>query len=278
LAVKAVGDAIVKLAWDKQLFPSVGQLIPGSWMELWKLFGATRQCGDDTQASALARKDDAPALGAKKGAPPGGGDYNENASSEESALDVDAQSPPDVEQPSSAEGAYRTKEELRGAWDAHRQNNSIVASEAVFDDALRLLEAQGTVFSDAGLVFLSPTYVTDLMKPLVDHLLTLETAKGPEMRRAVVAFAKKAKKEGGFTGRVNDLFCHLEVFAASGELHGGLLSFLWRDLPELKREHYPLVLKMLADSGKYFHALLLKTTVGGDIYEHLAPCNFFPTT
>jgi hypothetical protein len=70
-----------------------------------------------------------------------------------------------------ASGAYFPKEKLRAMWDRFVQElDGFEVSPKTFDDALLLLEAQGKI--DAGLVFLSPSFMTDLLRPLIDHTLS----------------------------------------------------------------------------------------------------------
>jgi hypothetical protein len=48
-----------------------------------------------------------------------------------------------------------------------------------FDDALDLLQKQGDVFIDSDLIFLRPQFVTELLRPLIDHTLTREKLNIP---------------------------------------------------------------------------------------------------
>ena len=46
-------------------------------------------------------------------------------------------------------------------------------TEAILSDALRLLCNQGEIFISAGMVFLDPAFATEMLKPLVDHRLSI---------------------------------------------------------------------------------------------------------
>ena len=47
-----------------------------------------------------------------------------------------------------------------------------IASDVVVEDVLELLAQQGEIFCSHGIAYLDPSYMTELLKPLVDHRLS----------------------------------------------------------------------------------------------------------
>ena len=144
--------------------------------------------------------------------------------------------------------AYAPVEALGNLWkrycDAHE---GVYSTETTFDDAMHLLEAQGGVFLDAGLAFLHPPFVTDLMARLIDHTLTKEKLKERSFKKEMTAFLKRNKMKI----RPKRLSMGLEALVEKGILAGKVLPFLWRDIG-LEKAHYDAVLRMLADAGVVF--------------------------
>jgi len=115
----------------------------------------------------------------------------------------------------------------------------------VFEDALLLYEAQGVIFIDSGLVFLEPSFVTDLVRPLVDHQLKDDVESGKTVED-LVAFRNDSQEAVD----VDSLMVELDEFVASAEIASWpILSFLWRDIKGLDKKHYPQVIEMLVASG-----------------------------
>jgi len=151
----------------------------------------------------------------------------------------------------SANGAYWPQQSLMQLWNEYRADTLIEQLNSTFGDALRLLEAQGWVFADSGLVYLSPAFVVDVVKPLVDHRLTVDKAESNETKQDL------ALRPSEFTpDDVEHCALELKQFVLHGVLTRLVLRYLWRDL-QLDAAHYDQVLSMLADAG--IVAFLLKS-------------------
>ena len=50
-------------------------------------------------------------------------------------------------------------------------------AKSTLSDALNLQSNQGDVFSAAGMAFLDPGFATEMLKPLVDHRLSRDSAR-----------------------------------------------------------------------------------------------------
>ena len=209
-------DEIVQLTEQTPpLLRTVGQRIPTSYETVLLLFGAIVEYGDDEPALQAIRDGTAEKLG------------------ETSTL--------------SAEGSYRSRDKLLELWKQCCKEGLfdvlIDDPTGIFDVATELWEAQGLIFVDAGLVYLRPSFVVDVVSALVDHQLAVEM-------KDVVAFVKNSDELDSMN--VDKLRDELERFVECGEIVTWLvLSFLWRNL-DLAKEHYSQVLKMLADSGVIF--------------------------
>lgn len=111
-----------------------------------------------------------------------------------------------------------------------------VLDAQLVDEALGLLAAQGEVFVSAGMAYLDPSFVATLMKPLVDHRLSLRTS--------AVGFAEGAAHASALVSAVGEL-------VHAGVLHEELLPLLWRDTGLLASD-YRRVLSMLEEAGVIF--------------------------
>ena len=135
-------------------------------------------------------------------------------------------------------------------------------SADVFNDALKLLNAQGDIFIDSGYVFLIPSFISEIIKPIVNHEMTkssLELNKSDiqDYTEKVVSnnvnklINKEAKKE------VNKAFDnikkaltklletrHLEVDV--------VLPFLWRNIAEISEHDCRPIVQMLERTGFIF--------------------------
>ena len=47
-------------------------------------------------------------------------------------------------------------------------------TKAILSDAIKLLANQGELFLSSGMIFLDPSFATELLKPLVDHRLLVD--------------------------------------------------------------------------------------------------------
>eukprot|EP00633_Aureoumbra_lagunensis_P010853 CAMPEP_0197340980 /NCGR_PEP_ID=MMETSP0892-20130614/45982_1 /TAXON_ID=44058 ORGANISM="Aureoumbra lagunensis, Strain CCMP1510" /NCGR_SAMPLE_ID=MMETSP0892 /ASSEMBLY_ACC=CAM_ASM_000538 /LENGTH=1116 /DNA_ID=CAMNT_0042845815 /DNA_START=556 /DNA_END=3907 /DNA_ORIENTATION=- len=197
-------NAIVKLA-GPPLLPTVGQKIPESWIRVWKLLGAVAEFGNEEVALTAIHEETAKPL---------------------SEVDV-----------ASVDGAYRSEDELRELWQEKLQDDL-----EIFNDALRLLEAQGGVYVDCCIVFLQPDFVSKIVKALLNHKLK-EYVKSPNEQ------LYEALKDFGLRGNEIAKFKQsLERYVEHGDLRGDLLSFLWRHLP-IRSQDYKNIIRMLIKSG-----------------------------
>ena len=123
--------------------------------------------------------------------------------------------------------------------------------KGIFDAAMELWQAQGQIFVDSGLVFLQPEFVTDVVRPLVDHKLE-SAVESTKIEQDVYDFIRSSNDLDYTT--VDQLCDEVKRFSRSGEIQSWhLLSFLWRDIVcGLRNEHYRQVIKMLAASGVIF--------------------------
>ena len=234
-AIAKVRDGVLALTSTKDppLLPTVGQMIPGTWLELWKLLGAVMRHGisaDDCILFEATRDASAKPLGSEKF-----NGSNENAS------------------------AYAPVAALKNLWKRYCDaNEGTTFSGTTFNDALCLLEAQGGIFVDAGLAFLHPPFVTDLMSKLIDHTLTLDYMKKSKFKKEVKQFLKTARGKGNAFRALTD---GLQALVERGVLCGKALPFLWRDV-SLKKEHFSSVLKMLVDTG-----VIMSSRLGDDVKD-----------
>eukprot|EP00966_Prymnesium_polylepis_P144752 3342635-Prymnesium_polylepis.1 len=110
--------------------------------------------------------------------------------------------------------------------------------DAELDEALTVLVSQGEIYLSAsidepsGLIFLSPSFPTELIKPLVDHKLG----------------DPKSSAWDGVASYVKQPLLRKEEMLQRGRLHEDLLRFLWHRLP-LCEDDYPSAIAMLCDSG-----------------------------
>ncbi|KAJ8600516.1 hypothetical protein CTAYLR_009214 [Chrysophaeum taylorii] len=229
-------DAVAQLA-RSSLFPTVGQEIPTSWFEVWQFLRAIAEHGDENKAIEAMLKGTAIR-----------------------PLGVD-------DMGLSAEGAYRPINELRAAWSIYCEHVERRGDpDAMFFDALQLLEAQGGFFVDAGLAFLQPRLIIDLIKPLVDQTLTMEIVESDDFQKQCDNFV------ASHTSIVPDTLRNQVVsFAHSGELGPVALVFLWRGLPHVKHEHYGQILQILHRSGVIFVQEKENQDQVAVVFAHLPP-------
>ena len=123
---------------------------------------------------------------------------------------------------------------------------SIPVDVSIFSDALQLLVNQGEMFSSSGIIFLRPDYVTQLLKPLVDHRLAQSV-----FRKQLLA--NYAEAHAASTHKAAALLPAIDCLVKSGELREELLPMLWEPLG-LHGDDYGAVLLMLCASGVLFLA------------------------
>mmetsp|Transcript_18331 Transcript_18331/g.59114 ORF Transcript_18331/g.59114 Transcript_18331/m.59114 type:complete len:146 (-) Transcript_18331:1407-1844(-) len=126
-------------------------------------------------------------------------------------------------------GTYRPYDKLIELWKKYCNDVLSMTSlridepERVFKAAISLWLSQGAIVDDAGLVFLQPSVITDLIRPLVDHRLRSEV-ESEEIMPDVVAFVKERGLDNDDIGKLR---CELRTFVESGEISSGaLLAFL----------------------------------------------------
>ena len=100
---------------------------------------------------------------------------------------------------------------------------------------------QGELFVSSDLVFLDPAFATEVLKPLVEHLLSSARAK-PE----VIEFVKAHRDSS-----VQKLLGAIDALTQRGEVREALLPYLWRSLGELRRDDYDSIIRMLVVGGVF---------------------------
>jgi len=279
--VEAACDAIVELTKrNPPLFPSVGQLVPMSFVQVWKFLGAIAEHGDDTRAVSALRAGCARMLW---------------------SLD---------DKRCSADGTYRSRDELEALWNQyqeevpanetswvddarrnlmstleafwssdgnerrHNQERQLETSSSVFGDALGLHETQGWILMYCGLVYLQPSFVADLVRALVAHTSSVQETGDvfsniaaylppsfiadftrPRFAHATAVHdvysndTVKAIHEAKFYG-ADFVRCQEELvhFVRHGVLSRRVVRVLWNKL-SLDECHYNNALLMLGKSG-----------------------------
>jgi len=125
----------------------------------------------------------------------------------------------------------------------------------VVDDVLGMLEAQGEIYTYGDLVFLQPAFVTEVIKPLVDHDLMSRLKRNDYKQKMREYIRKKSgpKDPNDF----NILWKALENLVTTGEYEEEIVApFLWDDGP-LDPKDYDEVNQMLRDIGVVFKSLSL---------------------
>lgn len=217
-SIQTVRDAISALTkQNPPLLRGVGQQIPSTYMSVLELFGAIAEHGNDELALKAVCNGTAQRLG------------------ESSVV--------------SPNGTYRPRDSLEALWNRYRNSAShLKIAVDVFENATELWDAQGIVFIDSGLVFLQPSFMTKIVKPLVDHRLKGDVVSGLIETAIVVFLRERAEPD-----KAGILSHELKTFVQSGELCSPLLlAFLWRYIASLEKKHYGEVLEMLAASGVIF--------------------------
>ena len=125
---------------DPPLLPSVGQLVPRTWLLAMTFLRALRDGRDPVEAGWAAERASVPTTGAPEKLVP---------------------------------RAYITYEEAKQTFltEFAPGLKMQVPDDALLADARNLLCNQGEIFSSSGIIYLQPDYVTRLLKPLVDHRL-----------------------------------------------------------------------------------------------------------
>lgn len=218
VSVQIVRDAISTLTkHNPPLLRGVGQQIPSTYMSVLELFGSIAEHGNDQRALKALCNGTAQRLG------------------ESSVV--------------SSNGTYRSRHLLEALWNAYRDYaTDVKIAVDVFENATELWGAQGLVVIDSGLIFLQPSFMTTIVKPLVDHRLK-DDVKSGLIEAAVVKFLRETSEPD----KAGILLHELKTFVKSGELSSPLLlSFLWRSVSSLEKKHYGEVLELLAASGVIF--------------------------
>jgi len=141
---------------------------------------------------------------------------------------------------------------LDSAWRSRSQDLAASFGAApdgeTLDSAVALLEAQGELFRSCGVVYLDPVFVTELIKPLVDHRLTGEGGKldngfvEPRVREYV------RKTQVTDQEAASSLLEMLRMLVEHGELVEPLLTFLWWGVALQPQDHAAAV-QMLCESA-----------------------------
>ena len=117
-------------------------------------------------------------------------------------------------------------------------------------DVLNLLEGQGDIFMYDGLVFLELHFITDIMKPLVDHTFTLDFLKSQGFNESVEDYIND--KESSQPTEHRDLKKALRDLVSTGKLDMPIvLHFLWRNTGLSPADYIPVV-RLLVESGIIF--------------------------
>ena len=138
--------------------------------------------------------------------------------------------------------------DLKELWAPKRLHEPLPAKpQQVLDEALGMLVGEGEMFVTDDLIHLDPSYIINLLKPILDHkldaakwradiqsrqrILNVDTRLSPQLASAVVALVGRAP------GKVS-----------GGELREELLPHMWASL-NLQPKLYSSVLRMLCASG-----------------------------
>jgi len=124
---------------DPPMLPSVGQLVPRTWLLAMTFLRALRDGRDPVEAGWAAERASVPTTTQEKLAP----------------------------------RAYITYEEAKQIFLSEFAPGlkMQVPDDQLLSDARNVLCNQGEIFSSSGIIYLQPDYVTRLLKPLVDHRL-----------------------------------------------------------------------------------------------------------
>jgi hypothetical protein len=103
-------------------------------------------------------------------------------------------------------------------------------NENAFDDALDLLQNQGDVFIDADLIFLRPQFVTELLRPLIDHKLTLEklNTRDSDLMDEITTYMRGQHESDSDFG---PLIFGLNEACQSGRVDEGCFAFFYGEGP-----------------------------------------------
>ena len=242
------------------LLPSVGQMIPRTWLLAIAYVRALRD-GRDPIAAARTAIDLQSRPEKKK-------DAAAAAAAEDAAKAAAAAAPAGAPSaaPTDADGAlafdfqdrarpYITLAEAQSRWSTEvvPALGTLSADGAVLDDALQLLVNQGEIFSSSGIIYLQPDYVTRLLKPLVDHRLATAAFRKQLLSEAEATAELLARDGGPAMPRLALLSPAIDCLVRSGELREELLPLLWEPLG-LHRDDYGEVLLMMSASGVLFLA------------------------
>ena len=116
-----------------------------------------------------------------------------------------------------------------------------------FTDALELVCQQGEMFAAGGLVFLDPEFITELIKPMVDHRLD-DAEHASRIRDGLRAYIKVAPEFASDKRALERLEAKLRSFLKEGRLDIELINFLWRGIA-LDCAHHLHALAMLVETG-----------------------------
>ena len=226
--VAEASDTIVDLTRQQGLLPAVGQKVPVSWQAVIEVVRALRDGRAPADAvAALLHGEPAAAAAAAEYSVEGRvyAMYDEIARVRSEAVR------------SCAEAATDTDASTLRA-----------ESNTVLDDAIMLMEAQGEILTSAGMVFLQPSFLMDLLKPLFEHRM--------QKKNVAKYVARRKKSMQKFSRYDTDgsacLESALEALISKAELREELLPFLWKDVGHLKAEHHGRVIETLVDSGVLF--------------------------
>jgi len=115
--------------------------------------------------------------------------------------------------------------------------------DSVLTSALELLCNQGEIFISAGIVFLEPGFATEVLKPLCDHRLSLESAM-----KDVDVHIRATVGVGAPRSAAQQLLTGIDTMVKQGRLAEAVLPFLWRS-NGLAKSDYPAATRMLCESG-----------------------------
>ena len=129
------------------------------------------------------------------------------------------------------------------------ETSSPVAPE-LFDDALRLLVKQGYLFLYDKLIILQPGFITEVMKPLLNHTLTIEEVTSDKYKnRCIIPFLEQSACKSD-SGKLVD---GLKRFIKHGELCPDVRNLLWWDT-ELERVDYKSIEDLFVESQIIFRS------------------------
>ena len=199
------------------LLPSVGFTIPGSWLPALALPAALRDGLDPVAAAKRALDSDAQAA----------------------TPSADANAPKLVKRP------YLLLSELSTLWKDIAAK--ILPDEkdplSVLTDALDLLGNQGEIFEANGIVFLDPGFATELLRPLVDHTLSVTAAE-----KDVAAYVRATPGLATDEAAPQRILDGINELCTNGRFSVDLLPFLWR-ATALDPKDYERAKSMLCDAG-----------------------------